>query len=352
MNDVNMLNTIFANFSCFKQNQNYVFILPDQIIANESPLLIPSDESPSGDNGVIGPRLSYQALAPNGADGSPTIVHFKFYIVHCWTFTFSAKEKDVETGLSYFGSRYYSSDLSIWLSVDPMAAKYASLSPYTYCYNNPILVMDPNGKYGVISIKKQVDENGNVTGGTATLVMNYYYNSSMTNSMTKEQAQQVEDNIITNLNQLKGQKVTIDGVQYTFDYQIGFKDLATEYGSGNPERWAFADKYKNKGPQIGNYLQAVELKGGDVGQGAQYIIGIDFKKLKQYVDCGRSDGQTPIHEFFHNLGAVDTFVYGTRIMDYNHQVNGEPVPTRQVQMEDIERLINQSNNMLKIVYEN
>ena len=41
-----------------------------------------------------------------------------------WTHTFSAKEKDTETGLSYFGSRYYSSDLSIWLSVDPMSDKY------------------------------------------------------------------------------------------------------------------------------------------------------------------------------------------------------------------------------------
>lgn len=67
---------------------------------------------------------------------------------------------------------------------------------------------------------------------------------------------------------------------------------------------------------------------------------------------GRSDGQTPIHEFFHNLGAVDTFVYGTRIMDYNEQVNGEPVPVRKVQMEDIETLINQSNSKLGIVYEN
>ena len=31
-------------------------------------------------------------------------------------YTFSAKEKDAETGYSYFGSRYYSSDLSVWLS--------------------------------------------------------------------------------------------------------------------------------------------------------------------------------------------------------------------------------------------
>jgi RHS repeat-associated protein len=63
-----------------------------------------------------------------------------------WTHTFSAKEKDSETGLSYFGSRYYSSDLSIWLSVDPQSNKYPSFSPYVYCANNPIKLVDPNGE--------------------------------------------------------------------------------------------------------------------------------------------------------------------------------------------------------------
>ena len=61
-------------------------------------------------------------------------------------YTFSAKERDPETGLSYFGSRYYSSDLSVWLSVDPMAAKYPSLSPYVYCADNPVKLVDPNGE--------------------------------------------------------------------------------------------------------------------------------------------------------------------------------------------------------------
>ena len=62
------------------------------------------------------------------------------------TYTFSAKEKDSETGLSYFGARYYSSDLSIWLSVDPMSDKYPSLSPYVYCADNPVKLVDPNGE--------------------------------------------------------------------------------------------------------------------------------------------------------------------------------------------------------------
>ena len=61
-------------------------------------------------------------------------------------FTFSAKERDPETGLSYFGSRYYSSDLSVWLSVDPMSDKYPGLSPYVYCADNPVRCVDPNGE--------------------------------------------------------------------------------------------------------------------------------------------------------------------------------------------------------------
>ena len=62
-----------------------------------------------------------------------------------WIHTFSAKERDTETGYSYFGSRYYSSELSIWLSVDPMSDKYPYQSNYVYCRNNPIILVDPNG---------------------------------------------------------------------------------------------------------------------------------------------------------------------------------------------------------------
>ena len=78
-------------------------------------------------------------------DTIENIVNQYFDIVSS-RFTFSAKEKDTETGFSYFGSRYYSSDLSIWLSVDPQASKYPSLSPYVYCANNPIKLVDPNGE--------------------------------------------------------------------------------------------------------------------------------------------------------------------------------------------------------------
>ena len=60
---------------------------------------------------------------------------------------FIEKERDSETGFSYFGARYYDSDiLSGWLSVDPMADKYPNISPYAYCANNPIRLVDPDGE--------------------------------------------------------------------------------------------------------------------------------------------------------------------------------------------------------------
>ena len=52
-----------------------------------------------------------------------------------------------ETGYSYFGARYYDSDLSgLFISVDPMADKYPSISPYAYCAWNPVRLIDPDGR--------------------------------------------------------------------------------------------------------------------------------------------------------------------------------------------------------------
>ncbi|OIO74479.1 MAG: hypothetical protein AUJ85_05465 [Elusimicrobia bacterium CG1_02_37_114] len=63
------------------------------------------------------------------------------------TYTFSGKEKVSETGYSYFGARYYDSDLSVWLSVDPMSDDYPYQSSFCYAGWNPIMIIDPNGMW-------------------------------------------------------------------------------------------------------------------------------------------------------------------------------------------------------------
>ena len=61
-------------------------------------------------------------------------------------YKFNGKELDEESGLYYYGARYYDPRISIWASIDPLAEKYPDTSPYAYCANNPINFIDPDGR--------------------------------------------------------------------------------------------------------------------------------------------------------------------------------------------------------------
>jgi RHS repeat-associated protein len=60
-------------------------------------------------------------------------------------YLFNAKELDEETGLYYYGARYYDPRISIWLSTDPLQEKYPNVSTYAYCILNPVKLIEPNG---------------------------------------------------------------------------------------------------------------------------------------------------------------------------------------------------------------
>ncbi|MBP5541081.1 MAG: hypothetical protein J6X88_05460 [Bacteroidales bacterium] len=87
---------------------------------------------------------------------------------------FTGKEKDEETGYGYFGARYMDHELmTMWLSVDPLADKYPSISPYSYCAWNPVKLVDPDGRD-----VWEVDKNGRITnvgsdGGCKTQTIKY-----------------------------------------------------------------------------------------------------------------------------------------------------------------------------------
>jgi RHS repeat-associated protein len=60
-------------------------------------------------------------------------------------YRFCGKEKDEESGLYYYGARYYSPWTCRFVSVDPLAGKYAQLTPYNYASNNSITHIDVDG---------------------------------------------------------------------------------------------------------------------------------------------------------------------------------------------------------------
>ena len=66
-------------------------------------------------------------------------------------YLFNAKEFDEETGMYYYGARYYEPRLSLWMTVDPMEENLPSSSTYSYAANNPIRFIDMEERFRLIS---------------------------------------------------------------------------------------------------------------------------------------------------------------------------------------------------------
>jgi RHS repeat-associated protein len=65
---------------------------------------------------------------------------------------FTGKERDTESGLDYFGARYYGSNAGRFMSSDPSKLSVLFTNPqtwnrYSYVYNNPLGLKDDNGKW-------------------------------------------------------------------------------------------------------------------------------------------------------------------------------------------------------------
>ncbi|MCE2502641.1 MAG: hypothetical protein J4G05_01050, partial [Chlorobi bacterium] len=62
---------------------------------------------------------------------------------------FIDKEKDQESGLGDFGVRKYDDGIGRFTSIDPLWEKFPAWSPYVYSRNNPVLRVDPTGKWDI-----------------------------------------------------------------------------------------------------------------------------------------------------------------------------------------------------------
>lgn len=73
-------------------------------------------------------------------------------------YVFTGKEYDEETGLVYFGGRYYSPALGRWITADPLfterpsevTVRSAETNLYVYALNNPQTFIDPDGRQTVL----------------------------------------------------------------------------------------------------------------------------------------------------------------------------------------------------------
>jgi RHS repeat-associated protein len=87
--------------------------------------------------------ITYEEYFPYGgtswqASSSSTDVSARRY-------RYTGKERDDETGLYYYGARYYAAWLGRWTSADP-AGYVDGVNLYRYVRNNPVSFFDPDGR--------------------------------------------------------------------------------------------------------------------------------------------------------------------------------------------------------------
>ena len=202
------------------------------------------------------------------------------------SYRFNAKELDQETGNYYYGARYYDPKISTWLSVDPLAEKYPTMSSYCFTANNPVMLIDPDGRW-----IPGLDDDGNATytaekGDTYETFKEQYgltdkQASAMLNPETKveagktmvtgAQAKAATGSDILSLD-LNSDDVTSDDMNHQFAFAISYEvaknktekdhegnfndyfDGINDYMSKNAGGWNYSvNTYKSKPTEV-NYL--------------------------------------------------------------------------------------------------
>ena len=143
-----------------------------------------------------GQIISYEEYHPFGTTSyrsgrTETEVSLKRY-------KYCGKERDEETGLYYYGMRYYAAWICRFISVDPLQFEYPHYTPYQYAGNKPISYIDLDGREEIkpirldliepeTSIISHSFENGKTfmdvsfsyTEWSSTPVENYFYTAEM-----------------------------------------------------------------------------------------------------------------------------------------------------------------------------
>ncbi len=124
-------------------------------------------------------RLSYADVDNNGAISQSEIIeennYYPFGLLHkgynnviistnpAQDYKYNSKELQDELGLNWYdyGARNYDASLGRWMNLDPLADSYRSFTPYNYVVNNPILLIDPDGRDISFSFEYEKDKKGN-----------------------------------------------------------------------------------------------------------------------------------------------------------------------------------------------
>ena len=224
-------------------------------------------------------------------------------------YLFNAKEFDEETGLYYYGARYYDPRLGLWISTDAMEEKNFFISSYCFTNNSPINIIDYDGKDGVRIIDDEAK--------TITIKANYYVITASLHyrnengkikelkGFSKKDIEKMNgyNEYLNNLN-LKVSSGEYEG--YSVLFELSFIDAGDILKAGS---MAAEDLYQ--GEPIGNTIQLgseithrnlhFETKYNEDGT-TSTVGGVTSKNKMIIMNVAKDSKMNRIHEIFHTFG--------------------------------------------------
>ena len=226
-------------------------------------------------------------------------------------FKFNGKEMDPETGMLYYGARYYMPKYYQWPTCDPLELKYPHISSYAYCMGNPVRLIDPTGK----------DYHVYIDDRSKTIRVYAYYYTATEDLASAQKA----------VDFWNGQSGKFKYKDYTVKFDLHVKEVKEDLGY-------------NKIEYLKNLVEADNSKAAN-----SYALDFNYEKKDNLngrtnngrfigIRPSRSNADTGAHEVGHTLGL-------------EHQLSGimsagETDPTRssKINKNTIKTIVKQSSN--------
>ncbi|MCB0482670.1 MAG: DUF3380 domain-containing protein, partial [Flavobacteriales bacterium] len=279
------------------KTKNYTHIMDDQTrVATIRTVISPSDVF----NDDIGDDIYYILTDQIGSgterlNTSGTVIdkeeYYPFGDSSLRTFTkkryqYVGKEKDSESGLYYYGARYYAAWTCRFISVDPLASKFADLSPYNYAGNKPINKVDIDGL-------QEDGRQGTPSGGDNTppevqamqsqnIVMEVLHSLAETYSAAKESLSNSLSSIFSFGNSESATNIEAGGNEVAEQKTEAAKSDTTKGDTSKPDYNAMA-KELGVDKNVLKAIASVESSGSGFTEDGKPVVRFEGHKFKKYL---------------------------------------------------------------------
>ena len=230
-------------------------------------------------------------------------------------YRFNGKELDEETGLYYYGARYYNPRLSVWYGTDPLQEFNLNISSYCFVHANPIRRIDAIGltDYEVDNETKRIEDGHDdlrISVGTMAFDKLQTYFSNDNYSYYSEWSIESNSKLSPGFNALND----INSISMAFSRQannVNVGDNGKWYYRQNSGRIFYSNQYVITTPasiQYSKYISGMNKAGGAIA-----IVSSGYDIYQGYVQDGNRFGYNAQVQTAGAIGGYALGVVGAKI---------------------------------------